>query len=556
MVPLPSLPDFDLSRRYRHIVVYVLGLALMVFSFTVLYNLGMRTFEGEADSIFHSFQIVIETMTTTGYGADSPWETPIMNLFIVLMQLSGILIAFFTLRLIVIPLFSSAEVDLDDRLSPKHDHVIVCEYRRQSDVLLDELETLGIEYVLVSPSKTEAKRLSDAGYDAIDGSPHERHTFERAGIESARAVVTDAGDETVSAILTVRSIDPEIEVIALTDDSSMREVLIDSGADSVFSPHSELGHRLGEMAVSSFRATLSDSIDLGGHLELIEVPVHPGSQLVGTQIRDTPFRAKANAMVVGVYHDGEMTLPADPDQVIEADQVLLVAGPKGALVELSEYARPSRGTDTHERVVVAGMGEVGTGATVEIEAAGLDAVTIDVEDRPDVDIVGDVGSRETLREAGLETADALVVGVPEDAKALLTTVLARSLAPSIEIFVRVRNPETTAKAMAAGADFVLSVPHVSARQIANDLRGTQLASLTNEVHLIHISAAPFAGSSLAELELRERTGCLVVAIDRPDGTGTVPDPTYEFSGEETLAVVGKGEDIQHLGDQYDIVVDV
>jgi Trk K+ transport system NAD-binding subunit len=552
MVDLSDLTDFDLSRRYRYVAYYVLGLGLMILTFTVLYNYGMRTFEGEVHTIFHSFQTVIETMTTTGYGADSPWESPIMNLFVVLMQLSGILVAFFTLRLIVIPLFSSAEVDLDGRLSPKRDHVIVTEYRRDSEVLLDELESLGIEYVLVSPSREEAKRLSDAGYDAIDGSPHERRTFERASIQTARAVVTDAGSDTVSAILTVRSIDPEIEVIALTDDSTMREVLVDSGADSVVSPHSLLGHRLGQMVVSSFRATLTESIDLGGDLELLEVPIHPGSNLVGTKIRDSPFRADANATIVGVFEGGEMTLPPDPDQTIDADQVLLVAGPEPALADLSQHARPSRGTDAHERVVVAGMGEVGIGATAEIEAAGLETVTIDVADRPEVDIVGDAGSREILRDAAIETADAIVIGVPEDATALLTTVLARTLSPHVEIFVRVRDPDSAAKAMAGGADFVLSVPNVSARQIAAELRGTEIASLTDDVHLTRISAAPFAGSSLSELNLRERTGCLVVSIQAETRRTAVPDPTYEFTGAETLAVIGRDENLNGLFEEYDI----
>ena len=556
MVGVPLLPDFDLSRRYRYVAYYVLGLAGMVFLFTVLYNWGMRTFEGEVHTIFHSFQIVIETMTTTGYGADSPWETAVMNLFIVLMQLSGILVAFFTLRLIVIPLFSSAEVDLDGRLSPKQDHVIVCEYQRESEVLLDELDALGIDYVLVSPAREEAKRLSNAGYDAIDGSPHERETFERAGIETARAVVTDTGEDSISAVLTVRSIDPEIEILSLTDDSSMRELLLDTGADSVISPHGELGHRIGRMAVSSFRATLSQSVALGGELELLEVPIHPGSRLVGTKIRDSPFRGAANATIVGVYQDGEMALPPDPDLTFAADQVLLVAGPHETLLTLSEHARRSRGTETHERVVVAGMGEVGTGATAEIEDAGLEAVTIDLEDAPGVDIVGDAGARETLRAAAIDAADAIVVGLPSDAKTLLTIVQARKLAPDVEIFARVQDPDTRPKANAAGADFVLSVAHVSARQIAAELRGTQFASLTEDVHLVRISAAPFAGSSLADLRLRERTGCLVVAVEYPDGTAAVPESTASFAGDEELAVVGRSENFEALTAKFDVDVSV
>jgi Na+-driven multidrug efflux pump len=68
----------------------------IIFLYTILYNYGMLVFEGENYSIFRSFQTVVETMTTTGYGADSPWETPVMNMFVVFMQVSGIAIGFFT----------------------------------------------------------------------------------------------------------------------------------------------------------------------------------------------------------------------------------------------------------------------------------------------------------------------------------------------------------------------------------------------------------------------------------------------------------------------------
>ncbi|MFB6076580.1 MAG: TrkA family potassium uptake protein, partial [Candidatus Nanohaloarchaea archaeon] len=249
---LPSIPGIDLSRRNRLIVYYLVGIGVVVLLYTVLYNLGMAAFEGRQQSIFHSFQVVVETMTTTGYGADSPWKSPAMNVFVVFMQLSGIGLGFFTLRVIIIPLFTGADVDLDSRLSPKRDHVIICEYGRDSAVLLDELRELGIDYVLISSSEEHAKDLSDDGYAAIDGSPQDSETFRRASIDTARAVLTDAGDANVNTILTVRSMRPDVEVIALTDEIEQREVLLETGADTVLSPHQVLGRRLAEKAATSF----------------------------------------------------------------------------------------------------------------------------------------------------------------------------------------------------------------------------------------------------------------------------------------------------------------
>ena len=135
----------DLSRHERLLVLYAVGLVGIILFYTVVYNTGMRTLEGDPHSIFRSFQTVVETMTTTGYGADSPWSTPWMNLLVVTMQLSGIAIGFFTLRLLIIPLFERTSIDLGNRLTAKDDHVVICEYRQDSGILLDELERLGID---------------------------------------------------------------------------------------------------------------------------------------------------------------------------------------------------------------------------------------------------------------------------------------------------------------------------------------------------------------------------------------------------------------------------
>ena len=226
----------DLSRHQRHLVLYVVGLVGIILFYTVVYNTGMRTLEGDPHSIFRSFQTVVETMTTTGYGADSPWSTPWMNMLVVLMQLSGIAIGFFTLRLLIIPLFERTSIDLENRLTSKDDHVVICEYRQDSDILLDELERLGIDYVLIDSDKDEAQRLSNDGYQAISGDPEEAETLKRATIEDAALVITDAGDRNASIVLTALDLNEDLRVVSLTESSRRNRALTEIGVDSVVSP--------------------------------------------------------------------------------------------------------------------------------------------------------------------------------------------------------------------------------------------------------------------------------------------------------------------------------
>jgi len=553
MVSLPRpIPDIEFSRRNRLVAYYAAGLVLLVIIYTVVYNLAMARLEGVNQSIFASFEFVVQTMTTTGYGQDSGlWSHPLMYVFVALAQISGIGIGFFTLRLIIIPLFTGAEVDLDNRLTPKRDHVVICEYRRDSAVLLDELGELDIDYVLISSSEENARALSDEGYSVIHGSPQDASAFERASIDTARAVITDAGDANVNTILTVRTVRPGIDIIALTDDSDMREVLLDTGATTVLSPHGVLGHRLAEKAISTFSSELTDTIDLGSDIEVTELPVHHGSRLIGTRIRDSNIREETGANVIGAWIDGELQLPPDPDAVIRPNTVLLVSGAHEALEAFSDFTRPAT-LRQHERIIVAGFGEVGRAARSVVSEAGIDVVTIDVQDREGVDIVGDASSEEVLHEAGVETAGAVIVGLPDDSASLLTTVLARSLNPDIEILVRVSDTDATRKALSAGGDYVLSVPRVSARMVARELRDEDVLAPASQIRLIRVPADPLAGSTLAESGIYERTGCRVIAVEDDAGLSSTVDPDRQFTGDERITLVGPDEAIQRFLKRFDV----
>jgi len=554
MVSLPRpLSEVELSRRDRLIVHYAVGIGVLVLAYTVVYNLALAQLEGVNQSLFASFEFVVQTMTTTGYGQDSDlWSHPLLFLFVSLTQVSGIAIGFFTLRLIIIPLFTGAEVNLDNRLTPKRDHVIICEYRRDSAVLLDELRELDIDYVLISSSEENARELSDDGYSAIHGSPQDADAFERASIDTAKAVITDAGAANVNTILTVRSLRPDIEVITLTDDSDLRDVLLETGADSVLSPYGVLGHRLAEKAVTSFTSGLTDTIDLGSDIEVTEIPVSQGSQLVGTRIRDSEIRERTGANIIGAWIDGELQLPPAPDAVIRPNTVLLISGGHDALEDMSEFIRPKRMVRQHERIILAGMGEVGQAAHSVAMEAGIDTVTIDIDGHEGVDIVADAGSKEVLQEAGIENAGAIIVGLPDDSASLLTTVLARSLNPSIEVLTRVSDTDATRKALSAGSDYVLSVPLVSARMIAKELRGEDVLAPASQIRFVRVPASPFAGSTLAESGIYEKTGCRVIAIEDESGLSNTLDPQKRFTGDEQMTIVGSDESVQRFLKQFDV----
>ena len=551
MASLRRLVD-DLSRRDRRIVVYFAGILALVVAFTFAYNYGMARLEGEPQSFWRSLTAVVETITTTGYGSDAPWETPAMNAFMVFIQLTGIGLGFVTLRLVIIPLFTRAEVDLDERLPPKRDHVVVCDYRRDPAVLLDELADNGVDYVLLSPDEDAPRTLSDAGYDAIRGEPDDPAAYDRASLASARAVLVDAGEATVDTILTVRSIRADVEVVALTDDSDLRDVLVSVGADSVLSPYAVVGQRLGEKAAASFGVTLGDTVALGPDVEVVERLVPHDSRLVGQSIRESRLGDQSGATVVGVWTDGRLQLPPDPDATLQPNTVLVVLGRPDAIEALNELTRPTRALGQRERVVVLGAGEVGGAARAAVAEAGIEAVTVDTDPGDGVDVVGDATDRETLHAAGVADAEAVIVCLPDDRAALLATAMVRSLSPDAEVLVRVNDTDATRKALRAGADYVLSVPRTSARMVVGELRGEDVLEPASQMRLVRVGAAPFAGGTLAESGIYEATGCRVIAVEGDDGVVAPVPPDRTLAADDRLTVVGTDATVQTFLDRFEL----
>ena len=537
----------DLTRRQRLLVVYIVSLVSLVAVFTGLYYWGMRILEDRPRSTFQSLNAVIATMTTTGYGADAGWTTSAMNGLMMIMQVSGVIVGFVTLRVLVIPLFERAPLNLDDRLSLKDDHVVVAEYQRDTEVLLDELETLDVDYVLLESDEEEAKRLSDDGYQAINADPEERADLDRASIESASLLITDAGDRTASIVLTALETNEDLRVVSFTASARRKAALTETGVDRSVAPHALIGRRLAEKATTPI--SIDDAGD-GNTVAIREILVRRDSPLHGVRVRDSPLAAHPGVTLVAGWFDGELHLPVSPDDRLTPNSVLVVAGPENAIDEVSTEVAGIREprVSIHTEVVIAGLGEGGR-AAVETLPDDIPVTTIDAAEETNPDIVGDVTEPETLRAADIGDASALIVTVDDDATALLTVALARSIDPDVEILTRVTDTEKASPAFRAGSDYVLSVQRLCARLVAAEVHGERVMDPVNQIRLIRGPAAPFVDESIMNIRRNTEQKWTIVGIAR-DGSVYTDDQTTVESEDEVM-VAGSDEAIQQFEREMD-----
>jgi Trk K+ transport system NAD-binding subunit len=161
--------------------------------------------------------------------------------------------------------------------------------------------------------------------------------------------------------------------------------------------------------------------------------------------------------------------------------------------------------------------------------AGESVTIVDSEPDPRVDYVGDPFNPELLQQAGIADAQAVILAFGSDSATLFAAAVVRNVAPEVIIIAGTSRQENTARIHRAGADFALAVGQVAGQLLAYHLLGQQSVSLEAEIKLVAAAPGALAERPLNTIEIRERTGCSLVAVERGD------DVIVEFPGGFALA---------------------
>jgi Trk K+ transport system NAD-binding subunit len=530
-------------------ILYILLIIAVILGYTMLYSWGMQTFEGEERGFKRSLQMVAETVTTTGYGEDSPWQSTEMTVLMVTMQFSGVIIVFMALPLIVVPWIErTIEQQVPTSARDLEDHIIVCGYQFPHDDLAERFESKDVDYVFIEREQETALELHKEGIRVMQGDPESIEVVKDAGIEAAESIVIDDTDErTASIVLSAREANSEIQAISIVDNPSNTSYLRYAGADKVLSPHFLLGLSLADKVTTAVTARLGDMVDVGEDFKMVELPIQEGSDLEGKRFSETRIRQRTGASVIGVWIGGEFVSPIPDDLECDDDTVLLVAGREPQLQELKEMASVEDESIVRRRkkVIIAGYGDVGYSTYAVLKSAGLSRTVVDIQ-KEEVDIVGDATEEKVLRDAGIEDASALIIALPDDTDAVFATLVARNINPDIEIITRANNSANVNKLYRAGSDYVLALSDVVGRMLALNVLEEEIITPGERIDMIKAEVPKLVGEELQEFSIRDETGCTAVAVEREGRILTDLEPDFVIEEGDKIVVAGTDDDIERF----------
>lgn len=539
------------KRRAVGYLLFVVG-ALLV---TALgYQWGMWVWEDRPRTYIQSLQFTVEMFTTTGFGGDSPWQTAPMQTYILVTDLLGMGILVGALPVFVGPLVdnalsTAAPQELDTALE---DHVVICSYTARVKELITELDAHDVPYVIVEGDRDRANELHEEGHRVIRANPESTGGLEAAGLPDARALFADVSDQVdASIVLAARELSDDLPIVSVVEDPDRAKYHRLAGADHVLSPRELLGESLAQKATTALRLSVDDAAQISEDVRLAEISIRHGSELAGTTLAGSEIRDRTGVNVLGTWHRGEFDAAPDPDAPLDAGTVLLVSGRPGQLDRLVELSQSTvRAFETGETIVI-GYGEVGRTVERELQAAGIDHTIVDRDDLAAVDVVGDATETETLVEAGVEDAGTVVLALPDDTTTEFATLVVRDLAPATEIIARVEKNANVSKTYRAGADYVLSLATVTGRMAASYLlEDRNVLSIDQQVEVTRVPAAGLVGRTIQEANIREETGCTVIAIARNGEVTTDVGPDTEIGAEDELVIGGTDEGIRTFERQF------
>ena len=223
----------------------------------------------------------------------------------------------------------------------------------------------------------------------------------------------------------------------------------------------------------------------------------------------------------------------------------------------------------NNHTIVCGYGRNGKQAVSKLLQYGKEVVVIEDDEKIIEElqesglsfIEGDATKDEVLCKAGLKNAAHLITTLPSDADNLFVVLSARQQNKNIKIVSRASDDATDRKLRIAGADNVIMPDKIGGDHMASLIVTPDIIEFVDKLstdtgHNTYIKEiaiddlpAEFASKSIRDLDLRRKTGCLIIGYKTPDNEYIInPDPGIKMMPHAKLIVLGNESQIRKLNE--------
>ncbi|QJB56038.1 NAD-binding protein [Pseudodesulfovibrio sp. zrk46] len=547
--------DRRAQRNLNSLIRFILFLCFFIVIYSVLFHVLMEM-EGQHFSWITGFYWTLTVMSTLGFG-DITFTSDLGKLFSLCVLMSGIVFLLVMLPFTFIQFFyapfleaqtkSRAARELPEETS---DHLIIIGSDQVALSLASRVRQFNYKYCILVNEVNHALDLVDQGFNAVVGESDNPETFKLLRTDKAAMVVLLSDDmKNTNAAFTIREVAPDVPVVANADSEESVDILELAGSSHVFQFMDMLGEMLARRTLGTgARSNVIGSIN---KLNIAEAQA-VDTLLVGRTVKDSGLRSATGMNIVGLWEQGQL-ISARPDTVITSKMAMILAGSEEQLKAYDDFV--GEAPPMEAPVLILGGGRVGQSAAKVLKQRGIDYKIVEKNPKLIRDdghyILGSASDIDVLKEAGIDSAPSVFVTTHTDDLNIYLTIYCRRLRPDIQVLSRATFDRNISVLHKAGADLVMSYATLTANTIINLLSPGKVMTLTEGLNIFRVEVGPaLAGKTLMESNIRDETGCNIIAVSRGDEMEINPDPTLPLNKGASLLVIGGAEDERRFLDKY------
>ena len=535
--------------------------ALLIFFFafySVLFHLLML-YEGRQYSWITGLYWTLTVMSTLGFG-DITFHSDIGMIFSIIVLLNGILLLLIILPFTFIQFFYAPWLEAQKQARTPRSvpetmsgHVIFTHFDDVAANTIERFVQYGIPYVVLVQDLLKALELLDLGYRAVLGDLDRPETYRKLRAERAAMVVVLNPDVAgTNIIFTIREISEKVMIVTNADLEDSVDILQLAGADHVFQFTGMLGSALARRVLGvSMKANVIGSFD---ELLIAEAPVMR-TPLQGKTLAETELHRITGINVVGIWERGAFLAP-NPMMRLGESTVLVMAGTEQ---QMDQYDRliGSRGRETltETPVVVLGGGRVGQAVGEDLKKRRIDYRIVEKNERVGAGnrrfVHGSAGDLDVLIRAGIKETQSIIITTHDDDLNIYLTIYCRRLRPDAQIISRASLDRNVNTLHRAGASLVMSFSSLCTTTLMNLLNPSKTVMLSEGLNVFRNTLAPdLAGKSIVDLQIREKSGCSVMALKRNGSVIINPAADLILEKKDELILIGTEESEKRFNELF------
>ena len=255
-----------------------------------------------------------------------------------------------------------------------HDHVVIAGGGRMGYYVAKILQRMELPFVVIELDQRRVDQYKEEGMPIIYGDASQDVVLETAGIHSARLMLITLPAIVTTQLVTdrVRTLNPELHIVARVESVELLHVLHEHGVYEVVQPEFEAGLEIVRQALlhleipateiyhftdkmrhelytplqeanPSYQAIskLKHAATQLMELDWIDLPAQ--NSVVGKSIKDLQVRQQTGASVVGILREGQMITNPSAENQLQSGDVLAVLGDRHQVEQVRQLLQVNLG---------------------------------------------------------------------------------------------------------------------------------------------------------------------------------------------------------------------